>query len=87
MHSFDSAACPHAGAALAARAEGGGRGASLVIGLGGGGLPAFLATRCRLAVEAVELDPVVVDLARQHFALPEGDYLQVSKSGALERCR
>lgn len=31
---------------------------------------------CRLAVEAVELDPVVVQLARQHFGLPEGSHLQ-----------
>ena len=34
---------------------------------------------CRLAVEAVELDPVVVQLARQHFGLPEGSHLQVRR--------
>jgi hypothetical protein len=37
-----------AGSALEARTQGGARGAVLVVGLGGGGLPAFLATRCCL---------------------------------------
>lgn len=66
------------GSALEARSQGGARGAALVIGLGGGGLPAFLTLRCRLAVDAVELDPVVVQLARQHFQLPESEHLQVT---------
>lgn len=35
---------------------------------------------CRLDVEAVELDPVIVQLARQHFGLPEGSHLQVRHS-------
>jgi hypothetical protein len=30
-------------------------------------------------VKAVELDPVVVQLARQHFGLPEGSHLQVRR--------
>ena len=38
-----------------------------VIGLGGGGLPAALSTHTGLAVTTVELDPIVVDVARSHF--------------------
>jgi len=48
-----------------------------VVGLGGGGLPAFLARCCGLAVEAVELDPAVVDLARRHFGFRDDDTLRV----------
>jgi spermidine synthase len=40
----------------------------------------FFVFSCRLAVDAVELDPVVVQLARQHFGLPEGPRLQVGVS-------
>lgn len=69
--------------ALKARTQGGARGAVSVVGLGGGGLPAFLATRCRLRVDAVELDPVVAQLARQHFQLPESEHLQVSVQDGL----
>ena len=58
-------------------AAGGGRGRALVVGLGGGGLPVFLAQACGLQVDAVELDPVVLSLARQHFGLPEGASLTV----------
>ena len=45
---FNAAGLPLAGSALEARTQGGARGAVLVVGLGGGGLPAFLATRCCL---------------------------------------
>jgi predicted membrane-bound spermidine synthase len=42
---------------------------ALVIGLGGGALPSFLAAAMGMDVEAVELDPEVAGLARRHFAL------------------
>jgi protein-L-isoaspartate O-methyltransferase len=45
----------------------------LVIGLGAGSIPKqFLATYSAVSVESVELDPAVVDVARQYFAVPEG---------------
>ncbi len=40
----------------------------LVVGLGGGVVPGFLHRRLpRLDIDAVELDPVVVEVARSHF--------------------
>lgn len=40
----------------------------LVVGLGGGVVPTFLHRRLpALAIDAVELDPVVVEVARSHF--------------------
>ena len=68
---------PAAGDRLRAASEGGARARALVVGLGGGGLPAFLARCCGLAVEAVELDPAVVDLARSHFGFRDNDTLRV----------
>ncbi len=45
----------------------------LVIGLGAGSIPKrFLATYPQVAVDSVELDPVVVDVARQYFAVTAG---------------
>ena len=41
----------------------------LLVGLGAGGLAAHLAAERRCAVTAVELDPCVVELARDHFGL------------------
>ena len=44
----------------------------LMIGLGGGSLVKYLLARdTGLRVTAVEIEPVVVELARRHFALPE----------------
>lgn len=48
----------------------------MVVGLGGGGLPAYLALRCQLAVTVAELDSTVHDLALRWFALPT-EHLQV----------
>ncbi len=40
----------------------------LVVGLGGGVVPSFLHRRLpKLDIDAVELDPVVVEVARSHF--------------------
>lgn len=50
--------------------EGGsGRRSVLLVGLGAGGLAAHLAAERRCSVTAVELDPCVVELARDHFGL------------------
>src|SRR5947209_12526965 len=45
----------------------------LVVGLGAGSIPkSFLRSYPQVLVDSVELDPVVVDVARQYFAVPEG---------------
>ncbi|MBE0417233.1 MAG: fused MFS/spermidine synthase [Coriobacteriia bacterium] len=50
----------------------------LVLGLGGGALPArILRDYPEVYVDAVEIDPVVVDVAERFFALPEDERLQV----------
>ncbi len=50
----------------------------LVLGLGGGALPArMLADYPGVSVDAVEIDPVVVDVAERYFALPEDPRLSV----------
>ncbi len=51
---------------------------ALVVGLGGGGLPVFLNNHCGMDVQSVELDPVVVDLARRHFGFADSASLQVT---------
>ncbi|KAK3273750.1 hypothetical protein CYMTET_18024 [Cymbomonas tetramitiformis] len=69
-------------ALLAAR----GCGRILVLGLGGGGVTAFLARHSpRSRLEAVELCPEVVDAARSHFGLPGVDQLttHVGDAGAF----
>ena len=50
----------------------------LLIGLGGGSIAKFLLSRLPdVSVTAVELNPVVVELARSHFALPaDGERLR-----------
>ena len=50
---------------------------AMVVGLGGGGLPVFLNKHCCMDVQSVELDPVVVDLARRHFGFADSATLQV----------
>lgn len=50
---------------------------ALVIGVGGGSLPLLLARHMGFQVDAVELDPVVLDLAQQHFAFADGPGMQV----------
>ncbi len=56
---------------IAERARAGEPGAALVVGLGGGGLPAFLSGALGLDVDSVELDAAVLGLARRHFGLSE----------------
>jgi spermidine synthase len=51
---------------------------ALMLGLGGGAWPRLvLETERRVVVDAVELDPVVVDVARRFFALPQSPRLNV----------
>ena len=75
------ACLPPAGEQLEASSIAGGRGTALVVGLGGGGLPVFLSRCCGLSVHAVELDPVVADLARRHFGFCDGELLRVRNWG------
>ena len=50
----------------------------LIVGLGGGVMPSYLArVRPRMELEAVEIDPVVVRAAREQFGLREGPGLIV----------
>lgn len=49
----------------------------LVVGLGGGAVPTFL-HRClpELAIDAVELDPAVIEIAKSHFGFREDEKLR-----------
>ena len=58
-------------------AKGRGKPQALVVGLGGGALPVFLNRHCHMDVQSVELDPVVVDLARRHFSFADSATLRV----------
>lgn len=51
---------------------------ALVVGVGGGPLPIYLNSLLGMHVTAVDLDHVVVELARRHFGLVESDTLKVS---------
>ncbi|KAK9819283.1 hypothetical protein WJX74_000127 [Apatococcus lobatus] len=57
---------------------------ALVIGVGGGSLPLFLARHMGFQVDAVELDPVVLDLAQQHFAFGHTASLQGRVADGLD---
>jgi spermidine synthase len=50
---------------------------ALVVGLGGGSIPRRLMHDFRMRVDAVEIDPVVVDVARRYFSLPTDPALRV----------
>ena len=57
--------------------KGQGRPKALVIGVGGGSLPVFLAQHLGFDVDSVELDAAVLDLAQKHFGFSNGANLQV----------
>ncbi|XP_071706124.1 uncharacterized protein [Rutidosis leptorrhynchoides] len=58
---------------------------AVVIGLGAGLLPMFLHGSIPfLQVEAIELDPVVVDLARDHFGFREDERLKVHVTDGIK---
>ena len=49
----------------------------LVVGLGGGTIPTFLHRRLpNLAIDVVELDPVVIEVAKSHFGFREDSTLR-----------
>jgi len=49
----------------------------LVVGLGGGTIPTFLRKRLPEArIDAVDIDPAVVEVARSHFGFREDDHLR-----------
>ncbi|MEJ4044482.1 spermidine synthase [Erwinia sp. SLM-02] len=56
---------------------------ALILGLGGGCLPRAIAARdAHCAMDIVELRPAVIDIARQHFSLPEGDHIHYHAADA-----
>ncbi|XP_077440182.1 eEF1A lysine and N-terminal methyltransferase [Vanacampus margaritifer] len=58
----------------------------LVVGLGGGGLPQFLRDFVPgVSVEVVELDPVVLEVAKEWFHFRPDDHLTVTLGDGLER--
>jgi spermidine synthase len=62
-----------------------GRSRALVVGLGGGALPLLL-HRClpRMVVDVVELNPVVVDVARRFFGVREDERLHITVEDGAE---
>jgi len=58
----------------------------LLVGLGGGGLPQFLRDFVPdVAVEVVELDPVVMQVAEEWFGFRPDERLTVTLGDGLER--
>ncbi|XP_077390994.1 eEF1A lysine and N-terminal methyltransferase isoform X1 [Festucalex cinctus] len=58
----------------------------LLVGLGGGGLPQFLRDFVPgVSVEVVELDPVVLEVAKEWFHFRPDDHLTVTLGDGLER--
>lgn len=58
----------------------------LLVGLGGGGLPQFLRDFVPgVTVEVVELDPVVMQVAKECFGFRPDDRLTVTLGDGLER--
>ncbi|XP_049444114.1 eEF1A lysine and N-terminal methyltransferase [Epinephelus fuscoguttatus] len=58
----------------------------LLVGLGGGGLPQFLRDFVpNVTVEVVELDPAVMEVAKEWFGFRPDDHLTVTLGDGLER--
>ena len=58
----------------------------LLVGLGGGGLPQFVRDFVPGAnIEVVELDPVVLEVAKEWFGFRPDDHLTVTLGDGLER--
>ncbi|KAH7680583.1 S-adenosyl-L-methionine-dependent methyltransferase protein [Dioscorea alata] len=56
---------------------------ALCLGVGGGTLPMFLQSKLDFDILGVEADPVVLNIARQHFGLVEGEFLHVHIGDAI----
>lgn len=59
---------------------------TVVIGVGGGSLPAALAC-LPMSVQAVDIDPIVVGIAEKHFGLSKSERLQVRVEDGLQTIR
>ncbi|GAB4855145.1 hypothetical protein Ancab_023775 [Ancistrocladus abbreviatus] len=57
---------------------------ALCIGVGGGALPAFLGTQLDLEVVGVEIDKVVLSVARRFFGLQDGAVFQICLGDGIE---
>ena len=73
-----------AAVAVAGRPEPQLGGKVVVLGLGAGTLATFIVKFMGMMVTAVELDPVVVGIARSHFELEESERLRVVEGDGLE---
>ena len=61
---------------------------ALMIGLGGGAFANYIQVRLPDAyTDAVEIDPVVADIAREYFAVTEGEQLTVHVRDAVDFVR
>ena len=58
---------------------------ALVVGLGGGGLPVYLRYNTALDILAVELDPVIVEIATEWFGFHPDEQLKVGSMGCQSR--
>lgn len=57
----------------------------LLVGLGGGGLPQFLRDFVpNINIEVVELDPAVLEVAKEWFGLRPDDRLSITLGDGLE---
>ncbi|KAL2651853.1 hypothetical protein R1flu_019981 [Riccia fluitans] len=54
------------------------------IGVGGGALPTFLHHQFDFHIKVIDVDGVVLDLARRHFGLKEGSSLEVTAGDGLD---
>ncbi|KAG6543197.1 hypothetical protein Mapa_015447 [Marchantia paleacea] len=55
----------------------------LCVGVGGGALPTFLHNQFGFHIQVVDLDEVVLDLARKHFGLNDGPNFEVTVGDGL----
>lgn len=78
------ASCALIGSYIGERIRFGFRPKALCVGVGGGALVSFLRTQLDFEVVGVEMDEVVLRVARQYFGLEDGEFLQVSVGDAIE---
>lgn len=78
------ASCALIGSYIGERIRFGFRPKALCVGVGGGALVSFLRTQLDFEVVGVEMDEVVLRVARQYFGLEDGEFLRVSVGDAIE---